>query len=285
LLTARVGFAAVDTGTDMQVMVKGVGKATLALWNVILVPFELVVSSLIARWVVGDKPLAAWMRLYPLRLALGAAFAALLLAAPTVGVPVDGASSSGSGSGSGATVQPAPPPWLGPIFVTLMIAHALVVNGMFMALVASFNRVADPLVGGAVMTLCNTLSNLGSMWPGPSVLWAMQAWDADAAASGLDGYTAAVVLTTAVGVAWWGWNRGRMRALEALPRTAWLVRPPTAPPAPDDDLEGSAPASAATSPAPLVDADGDLASDADEDAPLSPSRVVRLRSPVSEART
>lgn len=44
---------------------------------------------------------------------------------------------------------------------------------MFVAVMAFFARVSDPLVGGTYMTLLNTLSNLGSNWPNTLALWAV----------------------------------------------------------------------------------------------------------------
>jgi len=36
---------------------------------------------------------------------------------------------------------------------------------MFVAILAFFSRISDPRFGGTYMTLLNTLSNLGFVWP------------------------------------------------------------------------------------------------------------------------
>lgn len=45
------------------------------------------------------------------------------------------------------------------------------VYSMFVAVMAFFNRVSDPAVGGTYMTLLNTLANLGGNWPQTLALW------------------------------------------------------------------------------------------------------------------
>lgn len=42
---------------------------------------------------------------------------------------------------------------------------------MFVAVMAFFARVSDPVVGGTYMTLLNTLANLGGNWPSTLALW------------------------------------------------------------------------------------------------------------------
>lgn len=42
---------------------------------------------------------------------------------------------------------------------------------MFVAVMAFFNRISDPAVGGTYMTLLNTLCNLGGNWPQTLALW------------------------------------------------------------------------------------------------------------------
>lgn len=44
---------------------------------------------------------------------------------------------------------------------------------MFVAVMAFFAKVSDPLVGGTYMTLLNTVSNLGTNWPNTLALWAI----------------------------------------------------------------------------------------------------------------
>lgn len=42
---------------------------------------------------------------------------------------------------------------------------------MFVAVMAFFARISDPLFGGTNMTLLNTLTNLGGAWANTAALW------------------------------------------------------------------------------------------------------------------
>ena len=42
---------------------------------------------------------------------------------------------------------------------------------MFLGVVAFFARISDPVVGATYMTLLNTFTNLGTMWPSSFSLW------------------------------------------------------------------------------------------------------------------
>lgn len=50
----------------------------------------------------------------------------------------------------------------------------------FVAVMAFFNRVADPVLGGTYMTLLNTVGNLGSKWCSSGVLFLFSALSAHA---------------------------------------------------------------------------------------------------------
>jgi len=62
-----------------------------------------------------------------------------------------------------------------PEYYVLMIfisaVHRAVLYGMFVAIMAFFARISDPVVGGTNMTFFNTLANLGNMWPDTFFLW------------------------------------------------------------------------------------------------------------------
>ena len=42
---------------------------------------------------------------------------------------------------------------------------------MFVAIMAFFAKVSDPVIGGTYMTFLNTISNLGGNWPSTLMLW------------------------------------------------------------------------------------------------------------------
>lgn len=47
----------------------------------------------------------------------------------------------------------------------------LTMYSMFVAVMAFFARISDPLFGGTNMTLLNTLTNLGTAWANTAALW------------------------------------------------------------------------------------------------------------------
>jgi len=42
---------------------------------------------------------------------------------------------------------------------------------MFVSIMAFHAKISDPTIGGTFMTLLNTITNLGSVWPTTLVLW------------------------------------------------------------------------------------------------------------------
>ena len=42
---------------------------------------------------------------------------------------------------------------------------------MFVSIMAFHAKISDPTIGGTFMTLLNTISNLGSVWPSTLMLW------------------------------------------------------------------------------------------------------------------
>lgn len=48
--------------------------------------------------------------------------------------------------------------------VTAVVLHEVASNCMFVAQMAFFSRVSDPLIGGTYMTLLNTIANVGGRW-------------------------------------------------------------------------------------------------------------------------
>lgn len=248
LATAKLGFTAVDSATALVMQGRGVTKETIAFFDVLSTPVQLAFPLLVSRLTAGKRPMTLWLRAYPLRLACGLAYLALLYScfAPPPG--------------------PAPSSLaLGAVFA-LSNGHSLVTTSMFLAQISFFTQVADPGMGGSYMTLLNTVANLGNMWPRwfvlrgidalthascqrlPEQAWGQNVtaatWD-EAVAGGLacksagdkaacaalgggcsverDGYIYMVLLTTAVGAVWWLATRRHIKALEAAPRSAWLA--------------------------------------------------------------
>jgi PAT family acetyl-CoA transporter-like MFS transporter 1 len=138
------------------------------------------------------------------------------------------------------------PPGYTLLLFVLSNAHGVVCSVMFMAQMSFFTRVAalSPDNGGSVMTLLNTLANLGSMLPAPLVLLGLEALTVRGCVGGVgscasaegageckasggactttaDGYVPMAVLSTAYCVVWWLLMRGTVARLQAAPATSW----------------------------------------------------------------
>ena len=57
------------------------------------------------------------------------------------------------------------------VLTVVYAVHRITLYGMFLGLVAFFARISDKVVGATYMTLLNTFTNLGSMWPSSFSLW------------------------------------------------------------------------------------------------------------------
>jgi PAT family acetyl-CoA transporter-like MFS transporter 1 len=243
LLSCRVAFAATDGLLTLKLMQAGLSKARLGYLSAAIAPAQMALPLALARWTSGDDPWGAFLSAYPLRLAVGVASVALLAAAPPPGAP-QAAFVAASGG--------------------VMAALALLSQAQFVAQMAFFARVSDPSIGGTAMTLLNTVANLGGKWPNSVILFAADgltrracdagvsagaaaalaaalpagaaacatpaAREACAAAGGAcvvrsDGFAALTLACSAAGVAWMLLMRARVRAMGALPPSAWLAAP------------------------------------------------------------
>ena len=232
LLTCRVAFAATDGLATLKLMEKGVSKAHLAYLSSV----QIIIPLLMARWTSGGSaPWAAFLSAYAPRLAVGAATAALVAAAPQPG---------------------APRALFFAAAAAVMAAQAALSQLQFVAQMAFFARISDPTIGGTAMTLLNTVANLGSKWPNSVVLFAAAALEhrgcdapggaalagqgcGDAAARaacasaggacaprGDGGFALLTAGCTVLGVAWLAAMRGRVQAMAALPPSAWVAAAP-----------------------------------------------------------
>ena len=69
---------------------------------------------------------------------------------------------------------------------------------MFVSIMAYFNRVSDPNIGGTYMTLLNTISNLGGNWPATLALWFVDPLTWKSCTGGKEGMTCATATETKV---------------------------------------------------------------------------------------
>lgn len=48
--------------------------------------------------------------------------------------------------------------------IGVVVLHEIASNCMFVAQMAFFSRISDPVIGGSYMTLLNTIANMGNKW-------------------------------------------------------------------------------------------------------------------------
>ncbi|XP_050442543.1 acetyl-coenzyme A transporter 1 [Adelges cooleyi] len=154
LLTAKIGFSAVDAVSSLKIIDKGVPKDDIAMIGILLIPLQIVLPILISKYTTGSKPMNVYLKSIPYRLMIGILIALLVYFTPSF-INQDGHISM--------------------LYYILVMStfflHQLTLYSMFVAVMAFFARISDPKIGGTNMTLLNTLTNLGTAWVNTAALW------------------------------------------------------------------------------------------------------------------
>ncbi|KAJ6542083.1 acetyl-coenzyme A transporter 1-domain-containing protein [Mycena vulgaris] len=139
----KIGFAANDAATSLKMVERGLLREDLAIAVLINFPFQILAGWLVGTWSRGDYPLRPW--LYTFWPRIGFAFTAMLI------------------------VYWFPKPPVSPGFFVFLVVHTVLTSFtstiQFVGSSAFFTRISDPVIGGTYMTLLNTFSNIGTMWP------------------------------------------------------------------------------------------------------------------------
>ncbi|KAJ7101391.1 acetyl-coenzyme A transporter 1-domain-containing protein [Mycena belliarum] len=139
----KIGFAANDAATSLKMVERGLAREDLAIAVLINFPFQILAGWLVGSWSRGERPLRPWLLTFYPR--IGFALSAMLV----------------------VYYFPAPPLSAG--FFVFLVVHTVLTSFtstiQFVGSSAFFTRISDPLIGGTYMTLLNTFSNVGTMWP------------------------------------------------------------------------------------------------------------------------
>lgn len=165
LVSGKVGWQAVDRGSTLVMQGRGWPKETLASVDAVSSILQLVLQGgVLSRWSAGARPLSLYRALYPARIGGCLALLACVYLLPTRDL---------SSSGAGAAATGSVPPASLLAYFLLSNVYSTVSSLQFMACMAYFSRLAAGTLAlaGTMVTLCNTLSNLGSSLPGPAALW------------------------------------------------------------------------------------------------------------------
>ncbi|WIA38680.1 hypothetical protein OEZ86_001986 [Tetradesmus obliquus] len=170
LLSYRLGVLPAESAASLKLLDKGVAKEALAALVLVQFPVELVSAVVAGRWASSHSPYQPFMAGYFVRLLMAVLLTALARAFPP------GASSFMEHSS-----------WFGALSAIGLVT-SFSSTLMFTALGSFFNRISDPVMGGAYLTLLNTIANMGIILP---KIWLFAAMDALTASScragGLDG--------------------------------------------------------------------------------------------------
>eukprot|EP00198_Chlamydomonas_reinhardtii_P003051 XP_001692387.1 flagellar/basal body protein [Chlamydomonas reinhardtii] len=155
LLTYRLGVLAAEGAASLKLIDKGVAKEALAFLVLFQFPVELLSAVVAGRWAASRSPYWPFMTGYVLRLLTAGATVALTAAFPA------GATSLSEHRGAFGALA------------AVSLATSFVSYLSFTALGSFFNTVSDPAMGGAYLTLLNTIANMGYLLPRTPMFWVM----------------------------------------------------------------------------------------------------------------
>ncbi|XP_057666812.1 acetyl-coenzyme A transporter 1 [Diorhabda carinulata] len=235
LLTCKIGFSSTDSMMALKLVEAGVPKERLGLMAIPLIPVQLAMPLVIAKYTTGPKSLNIFLKAIPYRLAFGIVAAFLVYVTPIL-VPD---ASNGL-------------PFMYVVFLISCYAlHQVCVYCMFVALMAFFAKVSDSSVGGTYMTLLNTVTNLGGNWPTILALYFVDplTWkqcqggtesidnscrtsiekDLCTSKGGkcitiVDGFYIETVICIAIGCLWYWQGAKKVEQIQQLDESAWKIR-------------------------------------------------------------
>jgi MFS transporter, PAT family, solute carrier family 33 (acetyl-CoA transportor), member 1 len=126
-------------------------QETMAALVLFQFPCELLSAVVAGRWSASGSPFAPWRLGYTLRLTAGALMTTLVLVFPR----------------NTADFWDHPPAFLAILAVGLLTSFSSTL--MFTCMGTFFNRISDPVMGGAYLTMLNTIMNCGITLPQAAV--------------------------------------------------------------------------------------------------------------------
>lgn len=170
LLTSKIGFAAAESVASLKLVEYGMKKEKLALLTPVLIPLGIVIPVFLGHRIRQDKPLQLFIWGYPVRLAVGLLYAAIVYVTPSVMAQHESYHLYYYGFllFVGALHELAANmmyvPQVRPFIFSLVLhcCPVLTIACLRHVQMAFFARISDPSIGGTYMTFLNTITNLGS---------------------------------------------------------------------------------------------------------------------------
>eukprot|EP00118_Oscarella_pearsei_P021527 m.242197 g.242197 ORF g.242197 m.242197 type:complete len:518 (+) comp40215_c1_seq12:83-1636(+) len=227
VLTSRIGFAAVDTLTGLKLVEAGVPKENLALLAIPIIPMQMIMPVIVARYTAGPRPMDSYLKAYPIRLGLGLILPAFVAWTHTF---------------SGKEF----PTYFYVVAVIVYMAYSIPATIQFVSAMAFNARIADPSIGATYMTFCNTVNNVASNWPNTLTLALVDrltrkyclggkldgqvcAAEKDCALGdglcsvSVDGYYIEVMTCFCIGLVWLYWMGKKLKKLQNEDLSAWKL--------------------------------------------------------------
>jgi len=157
LLTYRIGVLAPESAYSLKLIDKGVSKEALAFLVLLQFPIELGSALLAGRWAANHSPYSPFMCGLFLRMASSAWFVLLTHTFPQ----------------SATSLAEHRGPFLSLAAANLVSSFANTLT--FTSIGSFFNSVSDPAIGGAYLTLLNTIANMGYILPKTPLFYLMDA--------------------------------------------------------------------------------------------------------------
>ena len=154
LATYGFGVSVAESMTNLKLIEKGVPKEKIALLEIPMIPVKILVTLFIAKFTVGSRPMNVWIISFPLRLFFCLAMTLLVFVAPLVML-----------EGGGFPTE-----YYAAIIAVFALDRAMSL-AMWVAVIAFFARISDPLIGGTYMSFFTTINSLGTRWPISFNLW------------------------------------------------------------------------------------------------------------------
>ncbi|XP_050523096.1 acetyl-coenzyme A transporter 1-like isoform X2 [Daktulosphaira vitifoliae] len=143
IMTYEIGFAAIEAVAIPKFQEYGVDKDTIVLVELSLYPVEMFATYVIAKYVVGPKPLSLFMKTMPHRILVGIFSGLIVYNTPKY------VSENGSAS-----------PYYYIVYELYCIFQKVLTMVMRLSILSFFSRVSDPSVSSTYMSILNTLFSL-----------------------------------------------------------------------------------------------------------------------------
>ncbi|KAJ6636468.1 Acetyl-coenzyme A transporter 1, partial [Pseudolycoriella hygida] len=152
-LSKGISIAALHV-SDLKLVEAGLPKETKAILSVPLIPISLLLPIFVLKWTAGRTPMGLYSK----------AFVGIQIVSGLIGIMV-------WVTGEVKDVNGGFPSWYLPLLLVVECAYKLFTTTITVSNMAFSAKISDPEHGATFMTLYNTLSNLGSMWPTALALW------------------------------------------------------------------------------------------------------------------